>query len=78
MSDNRHMQWAYDVDDEAIYNANGERIATAEPASGPLMAAAPKLLALLKDLVDIEGPQPGHVEWSRRVLATIAEAEAAS
>ena len=44
-------------------------------ANARLIAAAPDLLALLKELVDIEGPQPGHVEWFGRVQAAIAKAE---
>lgn len=44
-------------------------------ANACLIAAAPKMLALLKELIDIEGPQPGHIEWARKVQAVIAEAE---
>lgn len=43
-----------------------------------LIAAAPELLALLKELIDIEGPQPGHIEWARKVQAAIAKAEGRS
>lgn len=43
-----------------------------------LIAAAPELLGLLKELIDIEGPQPGHVEWARKVYAAIAKAEGRS
>ena len=39
-----------------------------------LIASAPKLLALLEELIDIEGPQPGTAEWARKVQAAIAEA----
>lgn len=35
--------------------------------------AAPDLLALLEELIDIEGPQPGHVMWARKVQAAIAK-----
>jgi hypothetical protein len=33
------------------------------------------LLELLKELIEIEGPQPGHVMWFRKVEAAIAKAE---
>lgn len=33
-----------------------------------------RLLALLEELVAIEGPQPGHVEWYGRVKAAITKA----
>ncbi len=39
-----------------------------------LMATAPELLSLLQELIDIEGPQPGHIEWARKVQAAIAKA----
>ena len=35
-----------------------------------------ELVALLTELIDIEGPQPGHVEWFRRVQAAIANSSA--
>jgi hypothetical protein len=44
-------------------------------ANARLIAAAPALLALLKELIDIEGPQPGNAEWARKVGAEIAKAE---
>lgn len=40
-----------------------------------LYAAAPDMLALLKELIDIEGPQPGTAEWARKVNAIISRAE---
>jgi hypothetical protein len=39
-----------------------------------LIAAAPDMLALLIELIEIEGPQPGHVEWWRKTIAVIAKA----
>lgn len=40
-----------------------------------LIAESPQLFALLKELVDIEGPQPGNVEWFHKVQAAIAKVE---
>lgn len=45
-----------------------------QEANAKLIAAAPDLLALLQELVDIEGPQPGHVTWANKVKAAIAKA----
>jgi hypothetical protein len=39
-----------------------------------LIAAAPDLLALLVELVDIEGPCPGTASWASKVHAVIAQA----
>lgn len=39
-----------------------------------LEAANADLLDLLKDLVDLEGPQPGNSAWAVRVNAAIAKA----
>lgn len=33
------------------------------------------MLALLKELTDIEGPQPGTASWANKVHATIAKVE---
>jgi hypothetical protein len=44
-------------------------------ANAALIAAAPDMLWMLKDLINIEGPQPGHVMWAIRVKAVIAKAE---
>lgn len=43
-------------------------------ANAHLFRTAPELLALLDELIAIEGPQPGHVEWYRKVVAIIAKA----
>lgn len=42
-----------------------------------LIAAAPKLYRLLKELVDIEGPQPGTATWAKKVDEALAEVEGA-
>ena len=39
-----------------------------------LFHAAPELLALLIELIDIEGPQPGTATWANKVEAAIAKA----
>ena len=33
------------------------------------------MLALLKELIDIEGPCPGNAEWAHKVRAAISKAE---
>lgn len=43
-------------------------------ANARLIAAAPDLLALLRELIDIEGPQPGTSDWANKVHAAIAKA----
>lgn len=41
-------------------------------------SGAPELLALLVELVDIEGPCPGTAAWASKVRAAIAKATGAS
>lgn len=50
-------------------------VETAE-ANARLIAAAPDMLALLRELIDIEGPQPGTSDWANKVRAAISKAEA--
>ena len=45
-----------------------------QEANARLIAAAPDLLALLIELVAIEGPQPGTSEWGDKARAAIAKA----
>ena len=33
------------------------------------------LIALLKELIDIEGPQPGTYKWFEKVVAALEKAE---
>lgn len=56
------------IETEARENANAALIVQAVNSHADL-------LPLLKELVDIEGLQPGHVEWASKVLAAIAKAE---
>ncbi len=44
-------------------------------ANAVLVAAAPELLALLEELIDIEGPCPGTATWATKVRAAIAKAQ---
>ena len=39
-----------------------------------LIAAAPEMLELLEDLIDMEGPQPGCASWAEKVQAVIKKA----
>jgi len=45
-------------------------------ANARLIAAAPEMLALLNELIDIEGPQPGTAGWAAKVRAVITKATA--
>lgn len=42
---------------------------------GNLTPLEAELVALLKELIDIEGPQPGTAGWAGKVQAAIAKAE---
>ena len=46
----------------------------ATKANARLIAAAPDMLALLQELIDIEGPQPGTAAWAKKVHAVITKA----
>jgi len=43
-------------------------------SNAALIAAAPELLELLQELIDIEGPQPGTSDWGDKAIALIAKA----
>jgi hypothetical protein len=76
--------WTTSGEDKAILVADargryvGEVHDDDPPGSGEPNAAlikeAPNLYALLAELIDIEGPQPGHVMWYRKVQAALAKA----
>jgi len=40
-------------------------------ANARLVAKAPEMYSLLRQLIDIEGPQPGNVEWFHRVKSVL-------
>lgn len=53
----------------AVYSDN-------EEADARLIAAAPEMYELFKELIDIEkGPCPGSSTWAKRVYAVLAKAE---
>jgi hypothetical protein len=43
-----------------------------------VIAAAPQMLELLQELVDIEGPLPGNAEWANKVKTVLAAATGAT
>jgi len=63
-----------------VFSSNGEFGCPTNPtseqasANARLIAAAPELLALLIELVDMEGPQPGTSAWGDKARAAIAKA----
>lgn len=44
-------------------------------ADARLIAKSPEMFALLQELIDIEGPQPGSAQWAQKVQKLIAEVE---
>lgn len=71
-----------------VYTASGEEVAhvavksalssNRRDADARLIAAAPDLYALLRELIDIEGPQPGTADWARKVQAALARVDGES
>lgn len=60
---------------DAVEYYGGHLIAESiAPQNIPVISAAPEMLALLQELVDIEGAQPGTQVWAEKVLAAIAKA----
>ena len=59
---------------KAAYGMGGRRSGNESAANCRLIAAAPDLLALLQELIDIEGPQPGTAAWADKARAAIAKA----
>lgn len=45
------------------------------PQNMPLLIEAPAMLALLRELIDIEGQQPGTAAWAKKVNALIARVD---
>lgn len=60
---------------ECVISPQGIVAVTGEgDADARLIAAAPELLTLLYELIDIEGPQPGTSAWANKARAIIAKA----
>ena len=69
--------WFYDDFTEGIYAGRDNRIGGAEPASGPLMAAAPDLYEALEALVLAEeaaGSDGREAERRRAAIAALRKA----
>lgn len=69
-------QWGKgkEVDTEDLINALAWRMNNQRREIARLSAAQARIAeleALLTELIDIEGPQPGHIEWYRKVLAAL-------
>jgi hypothetical protein len=62
--------WSYDGN--VRYELEG--IDVIRRADADLIEAAPDLLAVLIELVDMEGPLPGTQAWHAKALAAIAKA----
>lgn len=56
----------------------GRPPADEEEANARLIAKSPEMYDLLKDLIDLEGPQPGNAAWAKRVADLLAEIEGAT
>lgn len=41
--------------------------------NAPVIAAAPELLQLVQELIDMEGPQPGTAAWADKARALVAK-----
>jgi hypothetical protein len=69
-----------DSDDELVAVAHHLRVGQPKrsgqeaKANARLIATAPDLLAVLQELIDIEGPQPGTAAWADKARAAIAKA----
>ena len=71
------VKQSYHLGDQAwnVVASDGDNVAVGcLKADAMLFAAAPKLLALLIELIDIEGPQPGTATWANKVEAAIVKA----
>lgn len=79
--------WLEETDHKEQFCINGEpdaehheityfRVSGYFGTYGPhVFLAAPQMLALLEELVYIEGPQPGNSEWAEKVGSLIAMAK---
>lgn len=62
------------ADHSAICRMATTRCNDESNANALLIATAPELLAVLQELIDIEGPQPGTAAWADKARAIIAKA----
>jgi hypothetical protein len=60
--------------DVAFYGGNLICESVWRPADACVLAAAHDMYALLNELIDIEGPQPGTAAWAEKVHAVLAKA----
>ena len=60
------------ADDQPLFGDHRD-FATRE-AITRVIIAGPDMLALLQELIDIEGPQPGTADWAKKVDAVSAKA----
>lgn len=60
----------------AVAEAHPATAMECQEANARLIAAAPELLNLLIELIDIEGPQPGNAAWAEKVRSAIAKVTA--
>lgn len=60
--------------DDVVYYGGHLIAETVAEVNASLLIAAPDMLALLRELIDIEGPQPGTSAWAKKVQDLIAKA----
>lgn len=63
---------------DEMRHAHGLPFGEERDANGLVLAASTEMLALLQELIDIEGPQPGTSAWAEKTRATIAKAMGAA
>lgn len=67
------MSWTYDIESEEIRDSRGV-IGRVEPASGPLAATAPEILAACEAVIDTDASDRGRGALEAQILAAIAKA----
>ena len=74
-SEDNRLDWSHYAQEIcAIHWPDRHRTEEEVRATARLIAAAPDMLALLQELIDIEGPQPGDRQWADKVFAVLAKA----